>query len=75
MKLAAKLQFFRTDFDQYEGSLNYFTIDLQRRIGESINLGIGYNFYQMKLRSSQKSLDGFIEIQHRGPVLFLGYNF
>ena len=74
-KLAAKLQFFRTDFDQYEGSLNYITIDLQRRIGESLNLGIGYNFYQMKLRSNQKDLDGFIEIQHQGPVFFLGYNF
>lgn len=74
-KVAAKLQFFRTDFDQFEGSLNYFTIDVQRRIGESINLGIGYNFYQMKLRSSQKDLNGFIEIQHRGPVVFLGYNF
>ena len=74
-KLAAKLQFFRTDFDQYEGSLNYITIDLQRRIGESLNLGIGYNYYQMKLRSNQKDLDGFIEIQHQGPVLFLGYNF
>ena len=75
MKLAAKLQFFRTDFDSYEGSLNYFTIDLQRRIAESINLGIGYNFYQMKLSSSQKDLNGFIEIQHRGPVLFLSANF
>ena len=74
-KLAAKLQFFRTDFDQYEGSLNYITIDLQRLIGESLNLGIGYNYYQMKLRSNQKDLDGFIEIEHRGPVLFLGYNF
>ena len=75
MKLAAKLQFFRTDFDSYEGSLNYFTLDLQRRITESINLGIGYNFYQMKLSSSQKDLNGYIEIQHRGPVLFLSANF
>ena len=75
MKLAVKLQFFRTDFDQYEGSLNYFTIDLQRRIGESIDLGIGYNLYRMKLRSSQKGLNGFIEIEHQGPALFVGYNF
>lgn len=75
MKLTAKLQFFRTDFDQYEGSLNYFTIDLQRRIGDSVDLGIGYNLYHMKLHSSQKDLDGYIEIEHRGPVVFLGYNF
>jgi hypothetical protein len=74
-KVAARLKFFRTDFDQYEGSLNYFTIDIQRRIGESVNLGIGYNYYKMKLRSSQNGLDGFIEIGHRGPVVFLGYNF
>jgi len=73
--VAAKLQFFRTDFDDYEGSLNYFTVDAQRQIGESLKLGIGYNYYYMRLRSSDRSLNGFVEIQHRGPLLFLSYNF
>jgi outer membrane protein len=73
--VAAKLQLFRTDFDSYEGALNYFTVDVQRRIGESVKLGIGYNYYYMRLRSSDKSLDGFVEIQHRGPLLFFSYNF
>lgn len=73
--VAARLQFFRTDFDHYEGSLNYFTVDAQRRFGDSFNLGIGYNFYKLKLRSSHKDLNGYIDIQHRGPVIFLGYNF
>lgn len=73
--VAARMQFFRTDFDSYEGSLNYFTVDAQRRFGESIKLGVGYNYYYMRLRSSDKSLNGFVEIQHRGPVLFFSYNF
>jgi hypothetical protein len=73
--IAAKLQIFRTDFDHYEGSLNYFTIDAQRRFANSVNLGIGYNFYEMKLRSSNKDLNGFFEMRHHGPVLFVGYNF
>ena len=73
--IAAKLQVFRTDFDHYEGSLNYFTIDAQRRFSDRFELGIGYNFYQIKLRSSHKDLNGFFEMQHHGPVLFVGYQF
>ena len=73
--VAARLQFFRTDFDQYEGSLNYATIDLQRRLGESFTIGVGYNYYRMKLRSSNKDLNGYIDIEHRGPTLFFGYQF
>ncbi len=73
--VTAKLQMFRTDFDHYEGSLNYFTIDFQRRFGSSMNLGLGYNFYDLSLRSSHKDLNGFLKLKHHGPVLFLGYNF
>jgi len=73
--VAARLQFFRTDFDNYEGSLNYATIDVQRRFGESFNIGIGYNYYRMKLRSSNEDLNGYVHIEHRGPTLFFGYQF
>ena len=73
--LSAEALIFRTDFDHYEGSLNYGALDLRYRLGENMKLGIGYNYYYMKLRSSDKNLNGFVEIQHRGPVIFLGYNF
>lgn len=73
--VAAKIQMFRTDYDTYEGSLNYFTIDVQRSVGARMNIGIGYNYYRMKLQSSDKALNGYVDIQHHGPVLFLGYSF
>lgn len=73
--LDAKLQVFRTDYDHYEGSLNYFSVDLQRRLTEHISAGIGFNYYRLQLRSSQKDLNGYVEIQHHGPVLFFGYRF
>jgi outer membrane protein len=73
--VAARLQLFRTDYDQYEGSLNYFTVDVQRRIGEQFNVGLGYNYYFMKLKSSDEDLNGYVKIEHRGPTLFFGYQF
>jgi hypothetical protein len=73
--VSARLQMFRTDFDHYEGSLNYFTVDAQRRFGASLNIGLGYNFYDLTLRSSHKDLNGFLKLRHQGPILFFGYDF
>ena len=73
--LGAAVHIFRTDFDNHEGTLNYATADLQRTFGDSVNVGIGYNYYAIKLRSSNNDLQGFYDFRHRGPVLFLGYRF
>lgn len=75
LTVAAKAQLFRTDYDDYEGSLNYFTVELRKQFGEQLNAGLGFNFYRLKLRSSNTDLNGYVDIQHQGPVLFLGYNF
>ena len=73
--LGAKLQFFRTDFDNFEGSLNYATLDIQHRLRENFSIGLGYNYYGMDLRSRDKSVNGSIDVQHQGLVAFfsLGY--
>ena len=73
--VAAKAQLFRTDYDDYEGSLNFFAIELRKQFGEQLNAGLGFNFYRLKLRSSNTDLNGYVDIQHHGPVLFLGYEF
>lgn len=72
---AAKVHLFRTDYDDYEGSLNYFTVEIRKRFGERLNAGLGFNYYRMKLRSSNEDLNGYVDIQHHGPVLFFGYEF
>ncbi len=73
--LGAKLQLFRTDFDRFEGSLNYATLDLQRRLGDSFSVGVGYSYYGMRLSSRDPDVNGFVKIRHHGPVLFLAAGF
>ena len=73
--LGAKLQFFRTDFDRYEGSLNYASLDIQHRLGKSLSVGLGYNFYGMKLTSRDSDVNGYLKVRHHGPLAFftVGY--
>lgn len=71
----AKLQIFRTDFDSYEGSQNYATLDLQRRIGDSFSVGLGYSYFSMKLTSSDSNVNGYLRVRHHGPVAFFTAGF
>ncbi len=73
--VSAKAQIFRTDFDQFEGSLNYLTVDVRYRFAKSISIGAGYNYYGMELSSSQSSVNGYFKIKHHGPTAFftVGY--
>ena len=67
----AKLQFFRMDFDHYQGSLNYFTIDLKHDFSNSVSAGLGYNYYGMNLGSNESEANGYLKLRHRGPVVFM----
>jgi hypothetical protein len=62
-------------FDQYEGSMNYVTLGLQHMLTNKASLGLGYNFYDLKLDSDHSALKGKLEIRHHGPFLFLGMHF
>ena len=73
--LGARLQFFRLDFDRYEGSLSYITLDIQRRFGDNFKIGIGYNYYAMNLDSRDNDIRGTLENRHHGPVLFVSAGF
>ena len=73
--LGAKLQIFRTDFDRYEGSLNYATLDIQHRVADAISVGLGYSYYGMKLSSTESDVNGYLKVRHHGPAAFftIGY--
>ncbi len=73
--LGARIQLFRMEFDRYEGLLSYLTVDLQRRFGENFSVGLAYNFYTMKLESSDNDLTGSLQIRHSGPALFVSAGF
>lgn len=73
--VGGRLQIFRTDFDRYEGSLNYLSLDVQHRIADAISVGVGYNYYGMKLSSNESDVDGYLRVRHHGPTAFftIGY--
>jgi hypothetical protein len=74
-KLGAKVQFFRMDYDRYEGSLSYAALELQRRYGDIFRVGIGYNYYALNLDSRDSDVLGTVEVRHHGPVLFVSAGF
>jgi outer membrane protein len=73
--VGAKVQLFRTDFDRYEGSLNFAALDVQYRVADAIRVGLGYNYYGMKLSSNDTSVNGYLKVRHHGPTAFftVGY--
>jgi outer membrane scaffolding protein for murein synthesis (MipA/OmpV family) len=73
--LSARIHIFRTDSDQHEGSLNHATLDLEHRLGDRFSVGLGYNYYGVKLSSSDDGLNGDLKIRHHGPVVFLAFGF
>ena len=73
--VGAKAQIFRTDFDRYEGSMNFLAVDLQHRIRRGFTLGLGYNFYSLNLASGGDRGDGYIDVRHHGPALFFSVGY
>ncbi len=73
--LHARIQFFQMDFDRYEGSLIYATLDWRRRFGDIFSVGLGYNFYALNLDSPDNDVRGSIEVRHHGPELFVSAGF
>ncbi|MDX1403584.1 MAG: MipA/OmpV family protein [Woeseiaceae bacterium] len=70
--LGAKVQFFRMDFDRWEGYLNYATLELQRQMGDALNVGLAYHYYALNLDSRDNDVRGSLEVTHHGPVVFVG---
>jgi len=73
--IGAKVQVFRTDFDRYEGSLNYAVLDVEHRISSGVSVGIGYNYYGMRLSSNDSRLNGYLKVRHHGPTAFFTVGF
>ena len=73
--LGARVQIFRMHFDHYEGSMNYVTLGLQHIFGNRISVGVGYNYYDLKLDSDHSAIKGSLEIRHQGPFAFAGIHF
>jgi hypothetical protein len=63
------------DFDRYEGSLNFASLDWRWHIGEIMSFGLGYNYYALNLESRDNDVRGSLRVRHRGPELFFSMSF
>ena len=59
----------------YEGSLSYDTLDIERRRGDKFSVGLGYNFYRMRLSSDDSDVNGYLKVRHHEPVVFFAAGF
>ena len=74
-RLGADINVFGLDFDQYDGYMAYLNLGLDRKFGEVISAGIGYNIYAMSLNSKDDDLNGTLKMRHHGPKLYLSFLF
>lgn len=73
--LGARVQIFRMQLDEYRGSMNYLNLELQHMLGNKTSVGIGFNFFDLKLDSDNDGINGRLEIRHYGPFVFVGAHF
>jgi outer membrane scaffolding protein for murein synthesis (MipA/OmpV family) len=71
--VGAKMEFFRTDFDRYEGSVSSVQIYAERALGEAVLLGLAYNYFKVNLESTDEDVLGRISARHTGPALYLSF--
>ena len=73
--LAAKLQLFGMQYDRLEGEMLFANLEWQRRLGDHVAVGIGYNAYYTRLRSREDEGRGRLETLHHGPIVFVTTGF
>ena len=74
-RLGADIDVFALNFDRYDGYMAYVALDLERRINEKFGVGLGYNFYGMRLKSKNNDLNGTLRVRYQGPKVYLSMRF
>lgn len=64
-RLGADIDVFALDFDHYDGYLAYASLGLDRKFGDLIRVGVGYNLYTIRLESKEDRLRGTLKSRHR----------
>ena len=73
--LGARLHFFALDFDDFEGNMSTVNVAVEHRLWEAFSVGVGYNYFRMKLEADSFDFRGSITTTHHGPFMFLGVHF
>lgn len=74
-EFGAELGIFGLDMDRYSGYSGHASLTLDRSIGESIALGVGFDYYVTRLESGHDDLRGLLRSRNYGPKLYLSWLF
>lgn len=74
-EVSADASAFALHFDRYDGFMSYLSVGLERRLGEFIAIGLGYDYFALGLRSKDEDLSGKFNLRHHGPRVYLGLSF
>jgi hypothetical protein len=74
-EFGAEVGIFALDLDRYSGYSGQASLTLDRMLGESIELGIGFDYYVTRLDSQDEDLRGLLRSRNYGPKIYVGWIF
>lgn len=74
-ELGADIGIFALDLDRYSGYSGQASLTLDRIFGETIALGIGFDYYVTRLESRDDDLRGLLRSRNYGPKVYLSWIF
>ncbi len=74
-RLSARLQFFRSVFDDYDGHMVLASLDWSRQVATKSRAGLAFNIYSLNLDSTRQNFQGTYRALHWGPSLFFTVGF
>jgi outer membrane scaffolding protein for murein synthesis (MipA/OmpV family) len=74
-ELGADIGIFALDVDRYSGYSGQASLTLDRLIGESIAIGIGFDYFVTRLESAEDDLRGLLRSRNYGPKVYLSWLF
>ena len=74
-ELGAEIGVFALELDRYSGFSGQASLTLDRLVGESIALGIGFDYFVTRLESKDEELRGLLRSRNYGPKLYLSVIF
>ncbi len=74
-QLSADARVFALDFDRYDGFMSYASVGLERKFGDIVGVGVGYDFYSLNLSVNKLGDTGAFDFVYQGPKLFVNLAF
>lgn len=73
--LVARAQFFALDVDDVDGSIRHAVVHFEHATRSNLGFGIGYDWFEVGIKTEERLWTGKADIRFHGPMLFLKGSF